>query len=179
MWIFTLKFYKNILYKLFSFFFLFLAYILIKWSVPSSLVYFSSLWVWLTFCKKNIPLILKARCNASSFLHSRDTTSARLHKRHQITGVCVWVFFFLKCLLFFSPIIHITKQCVTCDREKEIVPADDIYKRKVTSLLLMLEYLSAFFLCFCFFFTQCQNISQHHHYVIEKECKKYGPAHFK
>lgn len=81
--------------------------------------------------------------------------------------------FFKKCLLFFCPIIHITKRCVTCDREKEIVPADDIYKRKVTSLLLMLQYLSAFFLfCFVlFFFTQCPNISQHHHYVIEK--KKY------
>lgn len=35
--------------------------------------------------------------------------------------------------------------CHMWDREKEIVPVDDIYKQKLTSLLLMLEYLSAFF----------------------------------
>ena len=52
--------------------------------------------------------------------------------------------------------------CHMWDREKEIVPVDDIYKQKLTSLLLMLEYLSAFF------FKQCQNASQHHHYIERK-----------
>lgn len=71
--------------------------------------------------------------------------------------------------------------CRTWDIEKRIVPVNDIYKQKPTPLLLMLEYLSAVFLGFVFFsfVKQCQNVSQHHHYIIEKECRKYGPAHFK
>lgn len=149
-----------------------------KWS--GALVarpFFPSLWVRLTFCNKNIPSILKARCSASSFVRSRVTISARLHKRHQIMGVCVLGFFcqiFLNVFFFLLSIFPYNRAiCHMWDREKEIVPVDDIYKQKPTSLLLMLEYLSAFFV------KQCQNVSQHHHYIIEKECRKYGPAHFK
>lgn len=47
--------------------------------------------------------------------------------------------------------------CHTWDIEKRIVPVDDIYKQKPTSLLLMLEYLSAVFLDFFFF---CQTMSE-------------------
>lgn len=167
MWIFTFKFYKNILYN-------FSPFCLHSNEMKRALIPrpFFSLWVRLTFCNKNIPSILKARCSASSLVHSRVTTSARLHKRHQITGAFV-LFSFLKMFFSFlcfsiypSDMLHVRK------RERDSTSGWYL-QQKLTSLLLMLEYLSAFF------FKQCQNISQHHHYIIEKICRKYGPAHFK
>lgn len=138
-----------------------------KWSGALIPRPFSSLWVWLTFCNKNIPSTLKARRSASSRAQPSHNISKASQKAPNNGSVCL-----VSICFFFSIFPYNRAICHMWEREKEIVPVDDIYKQKLTSLLLMLEYLSAFF-------KQCQNISQHHHYIIEKVCRKYGPAHFK
>lgn len=143
-----------------------------KWSGALTARPFSSLWVWLTFCNKNIPSTLKARCSASSRSHAQPSHNTSKASQKAPNNGSVWDIFFLVFFFLLSVFPHNRAICHMWEREIEIVPVDDIYKQKITSLLLMLEYLSTFF-------KQCQNISQHRHYIIEKVCRKYGPAHFK
>lgn len=150
-----------------------------------------SLWVWLTFCNKNIPSILKAGCSASSFVRGRVTISARLHKRHQITGVCLifccYCFFFLNKKFHVFPLLSIfpyrpSGMPHVGHREKD--STSGWYLQTETNITLTHAWIlkCCFFGVLLFFFSfvkQCRNVSQHHHYIIEKECRKYGPAHFK